>query len=355
MILDYQILLLPGDGIGREITYEAKKILETLGKKRGISFSFTEAVIGGEAIDKFQEPCPEETLAACREASAVLLGAVGGPAWDHMPVGKRPESGLLKLRQKLGLYANLRPVFLYPALAYASPLKKLEGGRLDMMIVRELTGGIYFGKRFRDEDSAYDTESYSKFEIERIAKRAFKIASARGGKLTLVDKANVLATSSLWREVVGKMSAGYPDVKVDYMYVDNAAMQLIIAPERFDVILTSNMFGDILSDEASALIGSIGMMPSASLSDFCGGLYEPAHGSAPELAGLDIANPLASILSAAMLLRFSLGLQEEAVLIEKAVSSVLERGIRTKDLYRKEEGETLVGTCAMGDAVCDAL
>jgi len=351
--LSYKILLLPGDGIGREITYEAKKVLEALGKKRSIDFTFSEAAIGGEAIDKFHDPCPEETLQSCQEASAVLLGAVGGPAWDHIPVGQRPESGLLKLRQKLGLYANLRPVFLYPALAYASPLKR--SGPLDMMIVRELTGGIYFGKRDRDEDSAYDTESYSRFEIERIAKRAFIIASARSGKLTLVDKANVLATSSLWREVVGKMADGYPNVKLDYMYVDNAAMQLIIDPGRFDVILTANMFGDILSDEASALIGSIGMMPSASLSDFCGGLYEPAHGSAPDLAGRDIANPLASVLSAAMLLRFSLGLFEEAVMIEKAVSNVLERGLRTGDLYRGEKEEVLVGTCAMGDAVCEAL
>jgi len=346
--MDAVIALLPGDGIGPEVTAEARKALDAVAGRFGHAFEFRLYLIGGAALDAQGLPLPRETLKGCGDCDAVLFGAVGGPRWDKEAPDKRPERGLLSLRKALGLYANLRPATLLKPLREACPLKDalLEASSFDasptfdMLILRELTGGIYFGSRGRKDDgrSAYDTESYSYREIERLLRVAFDAAAGRRGKLCVVDKANVLESSRLWREVAKDLEPGYPGVKLDFMYVDNCAMQLLRAPGQFDVIATSNLFGDILSDEASALTGSIGMLPSASLGEESlkglgrMGLYEPIHGSAPDIAGQDKANPLGAILSAAMLLRYSLGLAEEAAAVESAVLRVLEEGYRSVDL-----------------------
>ncbi len=344
------IAVIPGDGIGVEVTREAIKVLNTVGEKFGHTFNYEYLLAGGCAIDATGKPLPEETLEKAKKADSVLLGAVGGPKWDNIP-GIRPEQALLGLRGGLGLYANLRPAVMYKELAEACPLKsEITGDGIDIMIVRELTGGIYFGKSGRSEDGQYgfDTEEYSKKEIERLLVHAFEIAMKRRKHVTVVDKANILETSRMWREVTREIAPKYPEVKVDYLYVDNASMQLVRNPLQFDVIATSNIFGDILSDEASQITGSIGMLPSASLGDGTFGMYEPVHGSAPDIAGQNIANPLATILSAAMMLRYSFGMTEEADAIENAVSKALEDGLRTGDIAR---GEKALGTTEMGDAV----
>ncbi|MBQ6517192.1 MAG: 3-isopropylmalate dehydrogenase [Anaerolineaceae bacterium] len=334
--MEFNIALVPGDGIGPEIVGSTVKVLETVAAKFGHTFNFTTYLAGGCAIDKYGEPLPQVTVDGCLASDSVLLGAVGGPKWDHLSGNQRPEKALLGLRKALGLYTNLRPAALQPALAEACVLRPdiAEKG-FDLMIVRELTGGIYFGERGRNEagDAAYDTEAYSVREIERVARAAFEIARKRRKHLTSVDKANVLETSRLWRETVHRLGKEeYPDVTLDDMYVDNAAMQIIRAPSFFDVIVTSNMFGDILSDEASQVTGSIGLLASASLGETKRGMYEPIHGSAPDIAGKDLANPIATILSAAMMLRYSFDLSDEADFIEKAVSDVLRDGWRTADI-----------------------
>lgn len=334
--MEFNIALVPGDGIGPEIVGSTVKVLETVAAKYGHTFNFTTYLAGGCAIDKYGEPLPQVTVDGCLASDSVLLGAVGGPKWDHLSGNQRPEKALLGLRKALGLYTNLRPAALQPALAEACVLRPdiAEKG-FDLMIVRELTGGIYFGERGRNEagDAAYDTEAYSVREIERVARAAFEIARKRRKHLTSVDKANVLETSRLWRETVHRLGKEeYPDVTLDDMYVDNAAMQIIRAPSFFDVIVTSNMFGDILSDEASQVTGSIGLLASASLGETKRGMYEPIHGSAPDIAGKDLANPIATILSAAMMLRYSFDLSDEADFIEKAVSDVLRDGWRTADI-----------------------
>ena len=333
----FNIAVVKGDGIGPEIVSGAMEVLEVIGKKYGHTFNFTEYLAGGCAIDAFGVPLPEETVAGCKAADSVLLGAVGGPKWDEVPNHLRPEKALLGLRAALGLYTNLRPAKIYPALMEACTLRPdIVAKGFDLVIVRELTGGIYFGERGRRDGKygpeAYDTEAYSVMEIERIARTAFETARKRRCNLVSVDKANVLETSRLWREIVHKMSEEYPDVEVSDMYVDNAAMQLVREPSRFDVVLTSNMFGDILSDEASQITGSIGLLPSASLGESKCGMYEPIHGSAPDIAGTGKANPMATILSAAMMLRYSFDLAEEADCIENAVNQVLEEGFRTADI-----------------------
>jgi len=342
-----RIALLPGDGIGPEIVAAARRVLEAVGE-----FEFSEHEVGGASIDARGTALTEEVLEACREADAVLLGAVGGPQWDTTdPGAPRPEQGLLGLRKSLGLYANLRPVKPSVALLDASPLRaeRIEG--TDMLVVRELTGGIYFGDRGRDGDAAHDTCVYSVAEIERIAEIAFEAAGRRRGKVTSVDKANVLETSRLWRETVSRVAEGRDGIELEHMLVDNAAMQLVANPRGFDVILTENMFGDILSDESAMLTGSLGMLPSASIGGQGPGLFEPVHGSAPDIAGAGIANPLATILSAAMLLRDGLAREEEAAAIERAVEMALERGLRTPDLA--EGGQA--GTEEMTAAVLAAL
>lgn len=333
----FNIAVVKGDGIGPEIVSGAMEVLEVIGKKYGHTFNFTEYLAGGCAIDAFGVPLPEETVAGCKAADSVLLGAVGGPKWDEVPNHLRPEKALLGLRAALGLYTNLRPAKIYPALMEACTLRPdIVAKGFDLVIVRELTGGIYFGERGRRDGKygpeAYDTEAYSVMEIERIARTAFETARKRRCNLVSVDKANVLETSRLWREIVHKMAEEYPDVEVSDMYVDNAAMQLVREPSRFDVVLTSNMFGDILSDEASQITGSIGLLPSASLGESKCGMYEPIHGSAPDIAGTGKANPMATILSAAMMLRYSFDLAEEADCIENAVNQVLEEGFRTADI-----------------------
>ena len=349
-MMDYKIAVIPGDGIGKEVTEQAVEVLKAVGNKYVHNFIMTHADAGGCAIDKYGKALPEETLDLCKKSDSVLLGAVGGYKWDNLPGNERPEQALLGLRKGLGLFANLRPAVLYNALADASPLKrKVIGENLDIMVVRELTGGIYFGDRGRKGDTAYDTESYSEYEVERITKVAFEIAQKRNKKLVSVDKANILESSRLWREVVEKVSKDYPDVELSHMYVDNAAMQLVRNPRQFDVIVTSNMFGDILSDEASMITGSIGMLPSASLGEGSLGMYEPVHGSAPDIAGENKANPLAMIISAAMMLRYSFNLKEEAKAIETAVSNVLNKGYRTADII--SEGTVKVGTKEMGELV----
>ena len=335
--MDYKIALLKGDGIGPEITESSVRVLEKVSEKFGCGFDFKECLIGGDAYDKTGVPLPEETVAVCKGSAGVLLGAVGGPKWDGTEPSKRPEQALLKIRSALGLYTNLRPAKVYSSLASECPLRQdIISNGVDIMIVRELTGGIYFGERGRrigkNGEEAYDTECYSRTEIERIGRRAFETAMKRNKKLTSVDKANVLESSRLWREVMHGLSGEYPEVEYSDMLVDNAAMQLIKNPAGFDVIVTSNMFGDILSDEASQISGSIGLLPSASIGDASFGLYEPIHGSAPDIAGQNIANPIASILSAAMLLRFSLGLEKEASAIEDAVDKALAAGLRTADI-----------------------
>lgn len=331
------IAVIKGDGIGPEIVSEAVAVLAKTAAKFGHDFTFDERLVGGAAYDATGDCLPDETLAACKGADAVLLGAVGGPKWDALPGPKRPEKrALLTIRKELGLFANLRPAKVWPTLRDASPLKaQVVDGGIDLLVVRELTGGVYFGEHLRSADgqSALDTMPYSVPEIERIARVAFAAARTRRNRVTSVDKANVLETSRLWRETVQRIrNAEYPDVALDFMYVDNAAMQLVRAPSHFDVILTENMFGDILSDEASQVTGSIGMLPSASLRDDGFGMYEPIHGSAPDIAGKGVANPLATILSAAMMLRHSFGLEAEAGAIERAVASTLESGVLTPDL-----------------------
>ena len=349
------IVLLPGDGIGPEIVAAAQRLLEALGE-----FEFEEQLLGGISIDEHGVALTDDVLAACRAADAVLLGAVGGPKWDTTdPDAPRPEQGLLGLRKGMGLYANLRPVRPSPALVGSSPLREERIAGTDLLVVRELTGGIYFGDSGRDGDSAHDTCEYSASEIERIARAAFEAARRRaegGGapRVTSVDKANVLETSRLWREVVSRIAGEYPDVELDHLLVDNAAMQLVSRPADFDVIVTENLFGDILSDESAMLTGSLGMLPSASLgADGAPGVFEPVHGSAPDIAGQGVANPLATFLSTAMMLRHGLGRADEAARIEAAVDAVLDRGLRTPDLA--VEGQATVGTEEMTAAVLAEL
>lgn len=354
----YNITVLKGDGIGPEITEQAISVLQAAAKKHGFAVQTEEALIGGAAIDAAGIPLPEETVERCMQADAVLLGAVGGPKWDDLEGEKRPEAGLLGIRKAMGLYANLRPVSIFPALKDISPLKtEIIGESLDIMIVRELTGGIYFGERgFLTENgvrAAYDTEKYSEEEVRRIAVTAFEMAGKCGGRVCSVDKANVLDSSRLWRQTVIKTAEDYPGIELSHMYVDNCAMQLVRNPGQFDVIVTSNMFGDILSDEASMISGSIGMLPSASLGAEKG-LYEPIHGSAPDIAGKDQANPLAAILSAAMMLRYSLNEPEAAQTIENAVSKALERA-GTADLGVRKSTIRRVGCREMGGLVRSLL
>lgn len=356
--MNYNIALLKGDGIGPEIVDSAVRVLTRIGAQFGHAFQFSEYLIGGCAIDQTGAPLPDETVEGCLSSDSVLLGAVGGPKWDNLPGHLRPEKALLGIRAAMGVYTNLRPAKLYSALSGACPLRPdVAGAGFDIMIVRELTGGIYFGERGRRTgkygDEAFDTESYSRYEIERIARAAFHAAQKRGRRVTSVDKANVLETSRLWRETVHAVAAEFPDVALADMLVDNAAMQLVRAPQQFDVIVTSNMFGDILSDEASQITGSIGMLPSASLGDGTRGLYEPIHGSAPDIAGTGKANPIATILSAAMLLRYSFSLAAEADAVERAVEEVLSCGLRSADIA--EPGAAHLTTAAMTDAILERL
>ena len=357
--MNFNIALIPGDGIGPEVTSQAVKVLKAVGKKYNHNFTFTSLLAGGAALDAVGIPLPKETVDQCKSSHAVLLGAVGGPKWDSLPSHMRPEVGaLLPLRKELGLYANLRPAILFPALADACPLKpELTSGGFDIMVVRELTGGIYFGRKGTsvnpEGEVAFDVEEYSTEEIRRIAITAFDLAMKRSKKVTSVDKANVLESSKLWRKTVIEVAKDYPEVTLEHLYVDNASMQLVRNPKTFDVILTNNIFGDILSDEASMIAGSIGMLPSASLASGSFGLYEPIHGSAPDIAGKNIANPLATILSAAMMLKYSFNLKEEGSAIEAAVGSFLEKGYRTADIFT--EGFTLVGTEETGSYIAENL
>ncbi|WP_374264880.1 3-isopropylmalate dehydrogenase [Zoogloea sp.] len=352
-----KICVLPGDGIGPEIMDQTLRVLEAL-RGDGVNFEAEFALVGGAAVDATGTPLPEATVKLADEADALLLGAVGGPKWDNYPRDQRPERGLLGIRKQLELFANLRPAILYPELANASSLKPEIVSGLDILIVRELTGDIYFGqpRGIREENGervGFNTMVYAESEIRRIGKVAFEAARKRGKKLCSVDKMNVLETTQLWRDVMIELSADYPDVELSHMLVDNAAMQLVRAPKQFDVMVTGNMFGDILSDEASMLTGSIGMLPSASLNAAGKGMYEPSHGSAPDIAGKDVANPLATMLSAAMMLRYSFNLETQAARIETAVKKVLAAGYRTGDIY--EPGTRRVGTKEMGDAVIAAL
>ena len=353
-----KIAVLPGDGIGIEIVAEAVKVLEYLGT-RGLDIELVEAPVGGAGYDADGKPLPDATLALARQADAILLGAVGGPQYEELPRELRPERGLLGLRSELGLFANLRPAILYPQLADASSLKADVVAGLDIMIVRELTGGIYFGepRGIREKDNGeregFNTLVYSESEVDRIARVAFEIAMKRGRRLCSVDKANVLEVSELWRETVIAAGQDYPEVELSHMYVDNAAMQLVKWPKQFDVMVTTNMFGDILSDAAAMLTGSIGMLPSASLDQNSKGMYEPIHGSAPDIAGEGVANPLATILSVSMMLRYSLDQAALAEAIEQAVGRVLDKGLRTADIMA--EGCRQVGTVEMGDAVLAEL
>jgi 3-isopropylmalate dehydrogenase len=354
-----KIAVLPGDGIGQEIVAEAVRVLEWVRQELGVSIEMEQGLVGGTAYDDCGSPLPKTTLDLAKQADSVLLGAVGGTKWESLEMAVRPERGLLGLRSGLELFANLRPALLYPQLVHASTLKPDIVSGLDIMIVRELTGGIYFGepRGIRElengERQGFNTLVYAESEIRRIAKVAFDIAMKRNKRICSVDKANVLEVTELWREVVTDESANYPDIELSHMYVDNAAMQLVKAPKQFDVIVTTNMFGDILSDCAAMLTGSIGMLPSASLNADNKGMYEPIHGSAPDIAGKGVANPLATILSVAMMMRYSLDESEAADRIEKAVQSVLDQGLRTPDIYT--EGDKKVGTRKMGDAVIAAL
>lgn len=350
--MEKNITLLKGDGIGPEIVDQAVKVLDAVAEKYGHKFNYTEVDIGGCSIDKFGVPITDEGMEKCKNADAVLLGAVGGPKWDNVDPSIRPEKALLAVRRELGLFANLRPTKLFPQLADSSPLKQsIVGNGIDLMIVRELTGGIYFGKRYTEvvdgEKVATDYMTYSEHEIERIGRVAFESALKRNKKLASVDKANVLDSSRLWRAVMHRLAEEYPQVEYSDILVDNTAMQLIKNPTQFDVIVTENMFGDILSDEASMLTGSIGMMPSASLSSGTLGMYEPIHGSAPDIAGMDIANPIGTVMSAAMMLRYSFDMMDEADAIESAVNKVLDAGYRTPDIYK--DGFKKVGCTKMGD------
>ena len=360
--MNYNVTVIPGDGIGPEIVREARKVLDQVGKVFGHSFDYTEILMGGCSIDAYGVPLTEEALETARKSDAVLLGAVGGDVgnsrWYDVAPNLRPEAGLLAIRKGLGLFANIRPAYLYKELVEACPLKKeIIGDGFDMVIMRELTGGLYFGDRYTKEVdgvmTAVDTLTYNEKEIRRIAVKAFDIAMKRRKKVTSVDKANVLDSSRLWRKVVEEVAADYPEVELSHMLVDNCAMQLVMNPGQFDVILTENMFGDILSDEASMITGSIGMLSSASMNESKFGLYEPSHGSAPDIAGKDMANPIATILSAAMLLRYSFDMDREADAVEKAVQAVLTEGYRTGDIM--SEGCTKVGTCKMGDLIAERI
>lgn len=360
--MNYKVAVIPGDGIGPEIVTEAKKVLDKTGEKYEHTFEYQELLMGGCSIDAYGEPLTDETLEKARAADSVLLGAVGGDVgksgWYKLPPDKRPEAGLLKIRKGLGLFANIRPAVLFDELSGACPLKEeITGGGFDFVVMRELTGGLYFGERKTIEENgvlkAIDTLTYDENEIRRIARWAFDVAMKRNKKVCSVDKANVLDSSRLWRKVVKEVSEEYPEVELSDMLVDNCAMQLVRDPKQFDVILTENMFGDILSDEASMVTGSIGMLSSASLGATKLGLYEPSHGSAPDIAGQDKANPLATILSAAMMLRYSFDLEKEADAIESAVKQVLKEGYRTIDIM--DEGKTLVGTKQMGDLVASHI
>lgn len=353
-----QIAVLPGDGIGPEITAEAIKVLDCVAKKYNHDFVYSYVEIGGCSIDRYGVPITEENMQVCKTSDSVLLGAVGGPKWDTCPPAIRPEKALLAVRKELGLFANLRPTVLFAQLADASPLKPgIVTNGIDLLIVRELTGGVYFGEHKTEEIDgeavSTDIMQYSEHEIERIGRVAFETALKRGKKITSVDKANVLDTSRLWRKVMHRIADEYPQVEYSDMLVDNTAMQLIKNPTQFDVIVTENMFGDILSDEASMLTGSIGMMPSASLSSGTLGMYEPIHGSAPDIAGKNIANPIGTVLSAAMMLRYSFDMQKEADAIEKAVSAVLDKGYRTADIM--QNGCVLFGCSEMGDLIRDNI
>lgn len=355
-MMTYNITILEGDGIGPEVIRQATSVLDTIAKVYGFTVNKNYALIGGCAIDVTGTPISDDTIKLCKQSDAVLLGAVGGPKWDNLEI--RPEAGLLKLRSELGVFANLRPAIVYSALSKASPLKDdiLKKG-LDILIIRELTGGIYFGKCGSGEKNniryAYDTEEYSEPEIIRIAHTAFKMAQKRKGKLCSIDKANVMQSSKLWRAVVSNVAKEYPDIDLSHMYVDNAAMQLVRAPYQFDTIVTNNIFGDILSDEASQITGSIGMLPSASLGDGNFGLYEPIHGSAPDIAGKNLANPIAMILSVAMMLKYSLANDEAARKIEKAIDNVLSKGIRTIDIT--DSSNSYVTTEEMGESIIEEL
>jgi 3-isopropylmalate dehydrogenase len=353
-----RIAVLPGDGIGVDVTREAVRVLTAVGKGAGIGLEFEEGLIGGAAIDQHDTPLPDATLSLCRASHAILFGAVGGPKWDRLRPEQRPERGILRIRKTLDLYANLRPARLYPMLVESSPLKRSVVEGADLMVIRELTGGLYFGEPRSIEGTGADrrgvnTMTYTAGEIERIARLAFGVARGRRKHLTSVDKSNVLIVSQLWREVVTEVGRDFPDVRLDHLLVDNCAMALVAEPRRFDTIVTENTFGDILSDEAAIIAGSMGMLPSASLGPSGMGLYEPIHGTAPDIAGQGIANPLAAILSAAMLLRHSLDRADDAARIEQAVEQVLTRGLRTRDIHTPEA--TLVGTREMGDAVVREL
>ncbi len=356
--MEYKLAVIPGDGIGPDVVEQTLRVLDKVGEKFGHTFHYQKVLAGGCAIDATGGCLPQETIDVCKASDAVLLGAVGGWKWDTLPGDQRPERALLGLRKALGLFANLRPALLFEQLADASPLKpEILAGGLDIVVVRELTGGIYFGEKgFKDTDlgpAAYDVEQYAEEEVRRIAKVAFDMAMKRSKHVTSVDKANVLESSRLWRRVVAEVAQDYPEVTLDNLYVDNAAMQLVRNPRQFDVIVTSNIFGDILSDEASQITGSIGMLPSASLAKGNFGMYEPVHGSAPDIAGQDKANPMATILSAAMMLRYTFGLLQEADAVENAVKAVLDQGYRTPDLFAGEG--TLIGTAEMGRRIAEAL
>lgn len=356
--MEYKLAVIPGDGIGPDVVEQTLLVLDKVGEKFGHTFHYQKVLAGGCAIDATGACLPQETIDVCKASDAVLLGAVGGWKWDTLPGDQRPERALLGLRKALGLFANLRPALLFEQLADASPLKpEILAGGLDIVVVRELTGGIYFGEKgFKDTDlgpAAYDVEQYAEEEVRRIAKVAFDMAMKRSKHVTSVDKANVLESSRLWRRVVAEVAQDYPEVTLDNLYVDNAAMQLVRNPRQFDVIVTSNIFGDILSDEASQITGSIGMLPSASLAKGNFGMYEPVHGSAPDIAGQDKANPMATILSAAMMLRYTFGLLQEADAAENAVKAVLDQGYRTPDLFAGEG--TLIGTAEMGRRIAEAI
>ncbi len=354
----WRIAVLPGDGVGVEVTPEAVKVLKTVGRGARVGFEFAEALVGGAAIDALGEPLPPATLTLCEQSHAILFGAVGGPRWDRAPHEKRPERGLLALRKEFDLYANLRPARCFPMLVDASPLKRSVVEGTDLMVIRELTGGLYFGEprgveHFADGGSrAVNTMAYTSREIERVARMGFEVARKRRRRLTSVDKANVLVCSQLWREVVDRLAPEYPDVALDHMLADNCAMALVMRPTQFDTIVTENTFGDILSDEAAILAGSMGMLPSASIGGRVA-LYEPVHGSAPDIAGKGIANPIAAILSAAMLLRYSTDMPADAERVETAVMRVLEHGYRTADI--RQEGTKVVGTAEMGDLIVREL
>lgn len=359
---EFNIALIPGDGIGPEVVGAAVTVLDAVSEKYGHKFNFTEVYMGGCAIDKFGVPLPDETIDICKNSDAVLMGSIGGNTttspWYKLPANLRPEAGLLKIRKELGLFANLRPCLLYPQLSGACPLKvEISQKGFDMLIMRELTGGLYFGERKTEAVdgvmTAIDTLSYNENEIRRIAIQAFEVAMKRNKKVTSVDKANVLDSSRLWRKIVNEVAPDYPEVELEHVLVDNAAMQLVKDPAQFDVMVTENMFGDILSDEASMITGSIGMLPSASLNETKFGLYEPSGGSAPDIAGMDIANPIATILSAAMLLRYSLDMKDEPDAIEKAVSKVLDMNYRTGDIM--SDGMTKVGCKEMAKLIAENI